>query len=159
MRTPSKQTGPVYLGLGVLLITLSFLFTGILFPFVGSRERTVFFIFPGHFHQKWGYISTSDFNLCQRQDPAFCYSFFLTYDLYFPSIIISSSELWPTEVRMADRKDSASKKNKRLCIRGQLKWVYSVCLKLALPTYAFSHLNLISICLFTVGFKSVFSLF
>lgn len=61
---------------------------------------------------------------------------------------------------MADRKDCASKKKKkRLCIRGQLKWVYSVCLKLALPTYAFSHLNLISICLFTVGFKSVFSLF
>lgn len=45
VRTPSKQTGPVYLGLGVLLITLSFLFTGILFPFVGSRERTVFSFF------------------------------------------------------------------------------------------------------------------
>lgn len=39
--------------------------------------------------------------------------FFFTYDLYFPSIIISSSELWPIELRMADRKDSASKKKKK----------------------------------------------
>lgn len=49
VRTHSSQTGPVYLGLGALLITLSFMFTSILFPFAGSR---VLFIFPDHFHQK-----------------------------------------------------------------------------------------------------------
>ena len=108
----------------------------------GEKELFSLFILPGHFHQKRGYISTSDFNLCRRRAPVFCCCF--AYDLCFPSIITSSSELRPTRIRMANSKNSRSVDS----WNGFTVNIYFACLKPALSIYAFTHLSLISTCLF-----------
>ena len=112
VRTHSNQTGPVYLGLGVLLITLSFLFIWYFIPFCGKQRKNCFLYFSWSFSPKMRLYLHFWLQFVSKKRPSILLQYFLPMTFVFP-VIISSSELWPTEIQIADSKDSASKKKKK----------------------------------------------